>query len=65
MPRMDGIQATKHLKAAQPVIIVIGLSVNDSPHVIEAMRKAGTDAVLSKEAASEQLHDAIAELVFQ
>lgn len=62
MPRMDGIEATKHIKAAQPAIIVIGLSVNDDRHVTDAMKGAGAEAVLLKDAA-EQIHDAIAALV--
>jgi CheY-like chemotaxis protein len=62
MPRLDGIAATKRIKAAQPAIIVIGLSVNDSRQVMEAMKGAGADAFLSKEAAPEQLYDAIAAL---
>jgi CheY-like chemotaxis protein len=62
MPRLDGIAATNRIKAAQPAVIVIGLSVNDSRQVMEAMKGAGADAFLSKEAAAEQLHDAIAAL---
>ena len=31
MPKMDGIQATKIIKAQQPQITVIGMSANDSP----------------------------------
>lgn len=38
MPGMNGIEATKHIKAAQPAILVIGFSVNDDPHAQEAMR---------------------------
>ncbi len=41
MPKMDGIQATKQIKAAQPAISVIGLSVIDDKHVTEAMKEAG------------------------
>jgi signal transduction histidine kinase/ActR/RegA family two-component response regulator len=59
MPRMDGIEATKHITAAQPAITIIGLSVNDSPHVREAMKEAGAVAFISKEAAAEQLYDVI------
>jgi DNA-binding NarL/FixJ family response regulator len=51
MPGMNGIEATKHIKAAQPAILVIGFSVNDDPHV-QAAREAGADAFLPKEAAS-------------
>ncbi len=49
MPKMDGIQATKQIKAAQPEISVIGLSVIDDQHVTEAMKAAGAEAVLLKD----------------
>jgi DNA-binding NarL/FixJ family response regulator len=49
MPKMDGIQATKQIKAAQPAISVIGLSVIDATHVTEAMKGAGAEAVLLKD----------------
>ena len=49
MPKMDGIQATKQIKAAHPAISVIGLSVIDDQHVTEAMKAAGADAVLLKD----------------
>lgn len=49
MPKMDGIQATKHIKAAQPAISVIGLSVIDDQHVTDAMKAAGAEAVLLKD----------------
>jgi CheY-like chemotaxis protein len=48
MPGMNGIEATKHIKAAQPAILVIGFSVNDDPHVQAAIREAGADAFLTK-----------------
>jgi DNA-binding NarL/FixJ family response regulator len=62
MPRMDGIEATKHIKTVQPSLIVIGLSVNDTGQVTEAMKGAGADVVLVKDAATEQLYDAIVAL---
>lgn len=62
MPRMDGVEATKQIKTAQPAIIVIGLSVIDDKHVTEAMKAAGAEAVLLKDTA-EQLHKAIATVV--
>jgi len=58
-------EATKHIKAAQLAILVIGFSVNDDPHVQEAMRGASADAFLAKGAASTQLCDAIAALARQ
>ena len=49
MPKLDGIQATKQIKAAQPEMSVIGLSVIDDKHVKEAMKAAGAEAVLLKD----------------
>ena len=49
MPKMDGIHATKQIKAAQPSISVIGLSVIDDKYVTEAMKAAGAEAVLLKD----------------
>lgn len=63
MPQMDGLQATKHIKAAQPEIIIIGLSVNTSTPLVEAMKLAGASAFMSKEAAAADLHETIAALI--
>jgi signal transduction histidine kinase/CheY-like chemotaxis protein len=63
MPQMDGIEATKRIKAAQSGAIVIGLSVNNSAPVMQAMKQAGAAAFLSKDAAGEQLYDTITSLV--
>ena len=62
MPKMDGIQATKHIKAAHPETIVIGLSVNNSIQIVEGMKRAGASAFVSKEAATEKLYETIAAL---
>jgi PAS domain S-box-containing protein len=59
MPKMDGIEATRRIVTAHPSAVIIGLSVNDSPPLIEAMKKAGAACFVAKEAAAEQLHDAI------
>jgi CheY-like chemotaxis protein len=56
MPRMDGIEATRRLKAAFGGTAVIGISVNASREVEGAMRRAGVDQFLSKEAPVEQIH---------
>ena len=63
MPTMDGIEATKRIKDAHPSAIVIGLSVNNSAHIIEAMKKAGAAAFVSKDAAAEELHDTISRAI--
>ena len=59
MPRMDGIEATRRLKAAFGGTAVIGLSVNASREVEVAMRRAGVDQFLSKEAPIEQIYRTI------
>jgi DNA-binding NarL/FixJ family response regulator len=48
MPKIDGIEATKQIKAAQPMISILGLSVIDEEHVRQAMKAAGAEAVLLK-----------------
>jgi DNA-binding NarL/FixJ family response regulator len=58
MPKIDGIEATKQIKAAQPMISIIGLSVIDEEHVRQTMRAAGAEAVLLKDEIHE-LHEAI------
>ena len=64
MPKMNGIEATAHIKHQFPDIIVIGLSVNTGGENQEAMKKAGAAALLTKEAAVEQLNRAIREALF-
>ena len=59
MPRMDGIEATRRLKAAFAGTAVIGLSVNSSREVEVAMRRAGVDHFLSKEAPIDQIYHTI------
>jgi PAS domain S-box-containing protein len=59
MPRMDGIEATRRLKAAFGTTAVIGLSVNASREVEVAMRRAGVDQFLSKEAPIDQIYHTI------
>lgn len=59
MPKMDGIEATKRIKDRHPSTIVIALSVNNSIPIIDAMKAAGAAAFVSKDAAAEELHDAL------
>jgi DNA-binding NarL/FixJ family response regulator len=49
MPKIDGIEATKQIKAAQPMISILGLSVIDDEHVRQAMKAAGAESVLLKD----------------
>jgi signal transduction histidine kinase len=59
MPWMDGIEATKRIKRDWPQTLVVGLSVNNSPHIAEAMKTAGAISFVAKDAAAEQLYDTI------
>ncbi len=59
MPLMDGIEATKGLKARHPEIVVIGLSLHLSSEMDQRMREAGASEYLTKESAIEQLYDAM------
>ncbi|MBS0170693.1 MAG: PAS domain S-box protein [Nitrospira sp.] len=60
MPGMDGIEATRLIKEILPDTIVIGLSVQNAPHVGLAMREAGALAFLNKDVAVEDLYHTIA-----
>jgi CheY-like chemotaxis protein len=55
LPRMDGIEATRRIKARHPQIQVIGLSWHEEVDQSQAMRNAGAAAYLGKEAASRAL----------
>ncbi|HEY6084736.1 MAG TPA: response regulator, partial [Nitrospira sp.] len=59
MPKMDGVEATKRIKARFPSMVVIGLSMHNSGHHMEAMREAGAFTYLSKESVAEQLKKTI------
>ena len=63
LPTMDGVEATKVITATCPNILVIGLSVHNSPQVESAMKEAGAATFLTKDAAPEQLHQAISAAV--
>ena len=58
MARMDGITATRLIKAKHPQIAVIGLTVEQKDFQLYAMHKAGAIEVLAKDRAAE-LPDAI------
>ncbi|HKT36342.1 MAG TPA: response regulator transcription factor [Nitrospira sp.] len=59
MSKMDGIMATRLIKAQHPQIVVIGLSVHLKYYEVDAMELAGAFAVLSKDDAVTQLYSAI------
>lgn len=55
MPVMDGIQATRIIKKEMPNVRIIGLSLHESPEVINNMKSAGASAYLTKNEAFESL----------
>jgi CheY-like chemotaxis protein len=59
LPTLDGIEATRQITTSIPNVVVVGLSVHNSPQIEQAMREAGATAYLTKDAAPEQLHQAI------
>lgn len=63
MPKLDGIEATRRMTQEHPEIIVIGLSVNASSHVAQALQDAGAVAVLTKESAADLLYQTITKAV--
>ncbi len=63
MPHMSGIEATALIKARHPDIKIIGLSVNASEENQHAMHLAGAAVLLTKEAAAEQLHHSIQDVM--
>lgn len=59
MSKMDGITATRLIRAQHPHIAVIGLSVQLEEHQVEAMRQAGAFDVLRKDNAVTELYSAV------
>ena len=61
MPKMDGIEATYHIKTKYPHIKIIMLTAFDNDENIFKSIKAGADGYLLKEVNPEELHNAILE----
>ncbi|MDK2745427.1 MAG: response regulator [Nitrospira sp. BO4] len=59
MPKMNGIEATRLIKASHTQVQIVGLSVNMDGEAHAAVTVAGAHALLTKEAAADQLYDAI------
>jgi DNA-binding NarL/FixJ family response regulator len=59
LPMLDGIAATREIKAKYPNIVVIGLTVAAEDYVLYAMLKAGASEVLKKGTAVNDLYRAI------
>jgi DNA-binding NarL/FixJ family response regulator len=63
MRRMDGITATRLIKARYPEMSVVGLSAEPKDYQIYAMLKAGASEVIIKENAAVALYGAIQKAV--
>lgn len=59
MPEMDGVEATRIIKAELPEVRVIGLSMYDDEQIVRAMRQAGAESFVTKSASSAELLEAI------
>jgi DNA-binding NarL/FixJ family response regulator len=59
MPRMNGIEATKKLKALMPKIKIVSLSMHSEKQYVKGVLEAGADGYLLKNCTNRQLTDAI------
>jgi two-component system, NarL family, sensor histidine kinase NreB len=59
MPKLNGIEATRIIKAELPNIRIIGLSVQDEPEAVEAMKASGAETLLNKAADPQEFIDVI------
>jgi DNA-binding NarL/FixJ family response regulator len=59
MPRMNGIEATKKLKALMPGIKIVSLSMHSEKQYVKGVLEAGADGYLLKNCTNRQLTDAI------
>ncbi len=59
LPRINGIEATREIKARIPHTIVIGLSVHQASQVEFALKEAGGSAYVTKDSAAASLYEAI------
>ena len=59
MPGMDGLEATRRLKALLPECIVLALSVHEDKQYLMEMLRAGASGYVTKQSASDELVAAI------
>ena len=59
MPGMDGVEATRQIKAEQPEVAVLALTIHEGPDYFFQMLQAGASGYVPKRAAPEDLLQAI------
>ena len=59
MPEMDGLEATRQLKEKWPQVTVLALTVHEDKFYFMKMLEAGASGYLTKQAASDELVQAI------
>ncbi|MBI2435474.1 MAG: response regulator [Candidatus Hydrogenedentes bacterium] len=59
MPRMNGIEATRHIRRELPETAVVGLSLHDDPQLATAMINAGAHSYITKGGPPEELCQAL------
>jgi PAS domain S-box-containing protein len=59
MPEMDGIEATRRIKAEFPTVRVIGLSMHEDEQTAQIMLQAGAESFVTKTAPTDTLLNAI------
>lgn len=59
MPVLDGFEATRQVRSRFPEVKVIALSMHNDPIFVEGMKSAGANGYVLKDAAFEQLAEAI------
>jgi PAS domain S-box-containing protein len=63
MPNMNGVEATRRIKAELPAAQIIGLSVHEEEAMEQAMRRAGASAYHKKGGVPQDLYQEIRSLV--
>jgi DNA-binding NarL/FixJ family response regulator len=59
MPRLNGLDAARQLKAKMPGVRLIFMTMHEDPYLVGEAFRAGASAFLLKEAAASELTDAL------